>query len=154
MLAPDGMELVLYDGLGALPHFNPDLDNDNPPEPVRDFRARVGASDALLFCSPEYAHGIAGAFKNVLDWLVASSEFYEKPVAVINAAPRAVHADAQLREILKTMAARICEPASIALPLQGRSLDAAAIVADEMLAADIRNALGELATFIRTDERT
>jgi chromate reductase, NAD(P)H dehydrogenase (quinone) len=148
MLAPAGVTIVAYNGLGGLPHFNPDFDTESPPDAVRELRACVGQSDGIFFCSPEYAHGIAGALKNTLDWLVASSEFYEKPVAIINAAPRAVHADAQLREILSTMSARICEAASIALPLQGRNLDAAAIAADEPLAQQLRRAIAEFAAFI------
>ncbi len=45
-------------------------------------------------------------FKNALDWLVASETFAGKRVALINASPRAFHAQADLREILATMAAR------------------------------------------------
>jgi len=59
-LAPAGMIVELYQGLGSLPHFNPDLDVDPAPEPVRDLRARVGASDCLLISCPEYAHGVPG----------------------------------------------------------------------------------------------
>lgn len=63
-----------YDGLGALPHFNPDLDFEGatPPAAVADLRARIAAADALLICSPEYAHGVAGSMKNALDWMVGA----------------------------------------------------------------------------------
>jgi hypothetical protein len=37
-LAPAGVEVVHYKGLGDLPHFNPDLDTDDPPEVVRALR--------------------------------------------------------------------------------------------------------------------
>jgi chromate reductase len=77
-LAPAGVEIVLYTGLGDLPHFNPDLDTDDPPEVVRALRHEIGQCDGLLICSPEYAHGVAGAMKNALDWLVSSVEFPEK----------------------------------------------------------------------------
>ncbi|MBC7977439.1 MAG: NAD(P)H-dependent oxidoreductase [Myxococcales bacterium] len=40
------------------------------PAPVAALRAQVGAADALAICSPEYAHGMPGSLKNVLDWLV------------------------------------------------------------------------------------
>jgi chromate reductase len=139
-LAPAGVTVELYDGLGALPHFNPDLDAD-PPAPVLDLRARIGACDGLILCSPEYAHGVAGTMKNALDWLVPSLEFPEKPVALINASPRATHAIAHMRETLATMSARIIDEASIAVPLQGRGLDAAGIVADSQLCAMLRTAL-------------
>ncbi|MEZ4455301.1 MAG: hypothetical protein R2882_01940 [Gemmatimonadales bacterium] len=37
LLAPPGVEVVFYSGLGALPHFNPDLDGEGatPPPAVR-----------------------------------------------------------------------------------------------------------------------
>jgi len=141
LLAPAGTELVLYGELGGLPHFNPDLDGDAPPAIVQALRREVGLSDGLLISSPEYAHGIAGALKNALDWLVASLEFPGKPVALISASARAVHAEAQLREILATMSARLVGTASIALPLLGRNLDAHGILADPALSAELRAAM-------------
>src|SRR5579872_2188614 len=129
-LVPVGMEMLVYRGLASLPHFNPDLDIDPRPGPVRELRAAIGACHGVLICSPEYARGVAGALKNALDWLVSDEGFAGKAVAVINTSPRASHADAQLRLTLATMAARLIEEASITLPLLGRDLDAAGIVAD------------------------
>ena len=74
-LAPEGVEVASYAGLGSLPLFNPDLDGVLTPVPVIDLRREIGRADALLICSPEYARGIAGALKNGLDWLVSSEEF-------------------------------------------------------------------------------
>ena len=51
----------------------------------------------MLLSSPEYAHGIPGAFKNALDWLVGSVEFPGTPVALLSPSPWSVHAPAQLR---------------------------------------------------------
>jgi chromate reductase len=54
---PDGVEAVLYEGMAALPHFNPDDDaEDAAMHPaVAELRAAVAAADALLFSTPEYA---------------------------------------------------------------------------------------------------
>ena len=96
LLVPERIRITRYAGLADLPHFNPDLEMTALPEVVAALRRDVGAADGLILSSPEYAHGIAGSFKNLLDWLVGSLDFPGKPVAVINAAPRAHHADAQL----------------------------------------------------------
>jgi chromate reductase, NAD(P)H dehydrogenase (quinone) len=149
-VAPPPMEIVLYHGLAGLPLFNPDLETD-PPAPVQDLRREIGCCRGLLICSPEYARGVAGAMKNALDWLVGSAEFPDTPVAVINASPRAVHADAQLRLTLTTMSARLIEEASITLPLLGRSLDADGILADATLSAPLRAALVAFAGAIAAD---
>jgi chromate reductase, NAD(P)H dehydrogenase (quinone) len=144
-LAPPTMRIELYSALDELPFFNPDVDNDDAPAAVGEFRRRVGAADGLLICSPEYARGVAGVLKNALDWLVSSSEFPGKPVAVINASQRATHADAALRLTLQTMSARLQGEGSYVLPLLGKNLDADGIVADAALAAIIRLALNGLA---------
>src|SRR6185369_1594076 len=91
-LAPPGVTIELHEGIGALPHFNPDLDNATPPEAVVRFRKSIGAVDGLLISSPEYARGVPGTLKNALDWLVGSFEFPNKFIALINTSPRAIHA--------------------------------------------------------------
>ena len=71
-----------------------------------------------------------GPLKNALDWLVASETFAGKRVALINASPRAFHAQADLREILSTMAARLMPEAFATLPLTGKTVTAAEVLAD------------------------
>jgi NAD(P)H-dependent FMN reductase len=148
MLAPPGVHVTLYEGLGTLPHFNPDLDGEGavPPQTVHELREQVGAADALLICSPEYAHGVPGALKNALDWLVSSPAIVYKPIGLINASPRSTHAQASLAETLRTMSTVVVPDACIALPISGRDLDAAAIVAVPELAASLRSALDALAS--------
>ncbi|HEX2643087.1 MAG TPA: NADPH-dependent FMN reductase [Thermoanaerobaculia bacterium] len=148
-LAPAGVEVVLYAGLGDLPHFNPDVE-ENPPLPpaVEDLRARVGEADGLLISCPEYAHGVPGAFKNALDWLVGGPEFVYKPVALLNASPRSSHAQAALAETVTVMSGRLVSEASIPVPLSGRKLDAEGIAASPELAELIRGALAAFAQAI------
>lgn len=148
LVAPPRLRIRRYQGLGDLPHFNPDIEMAGLPDAVAAFRGQVAEADGLILSSPEYAHGIAGSFKNGLDWLVGSTDFPGKPVAVINAAPRAHHAEAQLAEILKTMSARLIEDCSITLPIQGSRLDAAGIAATEALAEPLRQMLQRFAAAI------
>ena len=139
-----------YDGLAMLPHFNPDDDVEGatPPAPVRDLRERIAAADALLVCSPEYAHGVPGSLKNALDWLVSDAAMIAKPIGLLNASARSTFAHPQLAETLRTMSSHLVGGASITVPLDGRRLDAAAIAADSALAALLRRALDALAAVI------
>ena len=98
-IAPPGIEVRVFDGIGQLPLFNPDLESADPPA-VATLRTQIMAADALLIASPEYAHGVTAAIKNALDWMVGNESFVNKPVALFNASPRAVHAQAALRETL------------------------------------------------------
>jgi chromate reductase len=125
IVAPPGLIVSLYEGLGDLPHFNPDLDAEaiEAPHAVAELRNQIAVADGLLFCTPEYAHGVPGSLKNALDWLVSSSEIVNKPVAILNASPWAEFAPASLAETLKVMTARLVPEASITLSLLGRKLD-------------------------------
>lgn len=136
--APKTIEVIVYGGLAELPHFNPDLASGAVPPQVRDFRAQLHASDGVLISSPEYAHGVPGALKNALDWVVGSGELYGKPVALINASPRSTHAQASLIETLSVMTASVVREASITLSLRSNKLDEAAILSDPEICGAIR----------------
>lgn len=139
-LASETVRISLYAEAGVLPLFNPDLEGAEPPV-VRRLWHAVTAADALLIASPEYAHGVTGAMKNVLDWLVGLPAFYGKPVGVLNASPRAWHADEALRETLRTMSATIVEGASVAIPILGSGLDENGMLAAATVAAAVRAAV-------------
>jgi NAD(P)H-dependent FMN reductase len=148
-LAPDGFELQVYPGLAELPAFNPDVEEAGTlPAAAAELRARVGAAAGLVVATPEYAHGLPGSLKNALDWLVGGMEMYGKPVAVLNPSPVSHHADAQLREILRTMSAQVVEGASRSFPI--RAKDESAILEDAELSAALRQALAVLAEAIAT----
>ena len=151
-LAPSGLEFSHDDGIGRLPHFTPDLDRpgEHLPAEVAAFRARVATADALIIASPEYAHGIPGAFKNALDWLVGGPEFPGKPIMLVHAAARGTHAKEALREVLVTMSGRVLD-LTLTVPLLGSRVDPAEITADPTWAAAIRTALERLATILRSD---
>ncbi|MEO8061808.1 MAG: NADPH-dependent FMN reductase [Pseudomonadota bacterium] len=142
-LAPAALSVEIFPGLAALPLFNPDLEAELPPA-VCQMHAAVAECDALLIASPEYAHGVTGVLKNALDWLVSFEGFIDKRVAIFNASPRSVHADASLREILATMSANIVAGACLALPLRGLNLTEQQMF-DSQHAAAIRQALLTLA---------
>jgi hypothetical protein len=58
--------------------------------PRRRPRRRSGASDALPFCTPEYAGALPGSFKNLLDRTVGGGETYGMPVGWVNVSRPAV----------------------------------------------------------------
>lgn len=149
LLAPAGFEVVIWRGLGDLPHFNPDLDGDAPPAAVIELRREIGLCEGLVICSPEYAHGVAGTMKNALDWLVASLEFAGTPVALINASPSSEYAQPQMRETLTVMSGEVVDAACVTVPLQGGKMTAAEVAADPDMAAKLREALGALSHYAR-----
>ena len=143
-LAPVGVAVEIFGGMRDLPLFNPDLEADLPA-PARRLHHAIAGCDAVLIASPEYAHGVTAVIKNALDWLVSFPPFVDKPVAIFNASPRSVHADASLRETLTTMSARLATQACLALPLRSTGITEQGILDSEHAAA-IRRALTLLAS--------
>ncbi len=139
-LAPPEMTVELFRELGEVPPFNPDIEATDPPIIAR-LRAQLVAADAVMIASPEYAHGVTGVLKNALDWMVGCEAFVNKPVVLLNAAPRAVHAHAALKEIINVMSAHLLEGASINVPLLGAGLDTDGIVAHPEISSALRAAL-------------
>ena len=83
-VAARGIVATRFEGMAALPHFNPDDDHDPLPAPVAALRDAIREADALLVCTPEYAGDMPGSFKNLLDWTVGGMETVDKPAAWIN----------------------------------------------------------------------
>jgi NAD(P)H-dependent FMN reductase len=134
-VAPAGTNVVFYTALGELPHFNPDLDEEGstPLAEVQRLRELLIGADAILISSPEYAHGVPGAFKNMLDWLVSTGELVGKPVAVMNASPvGGEFAQASIAETLRTMNWRVIKEASRLEPFVKRKI-AGEVVDEESL---------------------
>jgi NAD(P)H-dependent FMN reductase len=145
-LAPASLRFEMYSGMGALPPFSPDAEVDPLPQAVLDLRAAVGRADALLVACPEYAHGIPGAFKNLLDWLVGALEFPGKAVLLLNTSARGSHhAQDALAEVLVTMSARLLSsgPLPVRLPGAGCSVDE--VLGSEDRRRELQAALGVLA---------
>lgn len=153
VLAPSEMTISLFQRLGQFPLFNPDAEYPSPV-PVREFIDQLIAADGVLIASPEYAHGVTGVMKNALDWVVGCEAFVNKPVAVLNASPRAKHADASLKETLSVMSAHIVEDASISVPILGSQLDSIGIVSHPQFSEVLSGALRALHAHIEKEARS
>ena len=139
-LAPADMEITLYQGLGAIPAFQPGPRCERlRATGVLELREAVDAADGVLIASPEYAHGVSGVLKNALDWLVSCTlAFYGKPVALLNTSPRSTIAYGSLKEIIRTMAGTIVEEASELIPLPNMTITYDQILAHRLLTEKIR----------------
>ncbi|MFH6992317.1 NADPH-dependent FMN reductase [Flavobacterium sp. FlaQc-48] len=110
-------EVEIFEGLDEIPHFNPDLDNEKPPEKVKDFRDRIIESDGIIICTPEYVFSLPGSLKNALEWCVSTTIFSNKTTGLITASASGEMAHDQLSLIMKTLEAKFDE--DIQLLIQG-----------------------------------
>lgn len=92
-LAPPALKLSIVE-IGDLPLYNQDHEAE-PPQPVREFKQKIAAADAVLFVTPEYNRSVPGVLKNAID--VGSRPYGQsawngKPGAVISLSPGAIGA--------------------------------------------------------------
>jgi chromate reductase, NAD(P)H dehydrogenase (quinone) len=148
-IAPDIVTTLLYDGVDTLPHFDPDRDRDPLPPAVVQLREAIHAADAILFCTPEYAGGLPGSFKNLLDWTIGDAEsrsIYEKAVAWLNASATTGAHDAHesLRKVLGYAHAVIIDDACASIPVTRAALGSDGLIADPAIRSAIVDAVNTL----------
>jgi NAD(P)H-dependent FMN reductase len=89
-IAPEGVEVEIFEGLADIPFYNEDIDNptDVPASAVK-FREAAEAADGFLLFSPEYNGSTPATLSNAIDWAsrpMGSGVFVGKPVAVVGTA--------------------------------------------------------------------
>jgi chromate reductase, NAD(P)H dehydrogenase (quinone) len=145
-LAPDGVELEIYDGLKDIPPYDEDDDVEPAPAAVAEFRDAIAAADAVVFSTPEYNSSVPGALKNALDWAsrpYATNPFRNKPVAIFGAtqgAFGAVWAQADLKKIVGAMGARTLD-VQVAVGQAREKFDADGRLLDDDLRAAVEAAM-------------
>ena len=147
LCAPPDVEVVVFDGCKFLPQFDPDDDRDPLPEPVAVLRASIAAADAVLFCTPEYAGTLPGAFKNLLDWTVGGCELSDKPAAWVGVAAdarRGGGAHATLATVLGYVQAAVVDAACVHVPIAGDTVGADGVVEDPATRSAIAAAVATL----------
>lgn len=89
-MAPDGVDVRIFDRVAEIPLYNADVDAAGDPEPVQALKQAIADADALLIATPEYNHGVPGVLKNAIDWASRPSRksvLGGKPVAIFGASP-------------------------------------------------------------------
>jgi NAD(P)H-dependent FMN reductase len=120
---PDGISVVVYDGLGDVPFYNEDIDGADAPVAARNLRGAVAEADAVLVVTPEYNGSIPAVVKNAIDWLsrpYGDGAVTAKPLAVIGAAGGqygGVWAHDETRKSLGAAGARVVDGISLSIPI-------------------------------------
>ncbi len=155
LVAPAPIVASIYEGLADLPHFNPDRDVAPLPPAVAELRQQIHEADAVVFSTPEYAGGLPGSFKNLLDWTIGDDQvgsIYEKPVAWINASPRgAAQAHESLRIVLGYAHATILEDACAQISVTAADLTDDGQISDAAIRGRIAGVLARVAHLAQPD---
>ncbi len=136
-MVPVGFDYSIYDGLAQLPHYDPGLDNDNPPAQVMELRKLLKEADGIIICTPEYAFGVPGSLKNALDWTVSSGSLDNKPLALITASTSGQNAHAALLLILGALNADLSPDATLLIPFIRSKMDGEGNITDVSAAENL-----------------
>jgi len=126
-IAPVGISITPYEGLGDVPFYNEDIDGADAPAAAVKLREAVAAADAVLAVTPEYNGSIPAVMKNAIDWLsrpYGDSVLAGKPLAVIGAAGGrygGVWAQDETRKSFGFASAHVVDGLTLSLPIS--SLD-------------------------------
>lgn len=97
--------LVIYEDLKKLPHFEPERSIENTPHEVLAFRNAINDADGVLICTPEYIFSIPAGLKNAIEWCVSTTVFSQKPLGIITASAHGLKGHEELQMIMKTVMA-------------------------------------------------
>jgi chromate reductase len=99
-------EITNFPSISDLPHFNPDLDLENPPKLINELRSAIQQANGIIISTPEYAMGLPGSLKNLLDWTVSSASFSGKPVLALVASTQGEKAYQSIIDVLTVLEAK------------------------------------------------
>ena len=149
-LAPAGMEITIFDGLGAVPLYDADVEAKGDPAPVAALKTAIREAGALLIATPEYNYSVPGVLKNAIDWASrppGKSVLNGKPAAILGASPGGTGtARAQLalrQSFVFTDTPTVLRP-EVLVPRAHEKIDAQGRLTDEPTRQSIRKLLEAL----------
>ena len=146
-MMPEGVHYKIWEGIGALPHFSPDIEAGGLPGPVLAYQRALAAADAVIICTPEYAFGMPGVLKNALDWTVSWGALDRKPVGRISASPLpsgGAKAHAWLSQTLTALGARQTDDTSLIIPAIKARLDERGELRDAATLEDLQQVVSAI----------
>jgi NAD(P)H-dependent FMN reductase len=152
-VAPDGVTVTVFEGLGDLPFYNEEIDDAmnadiQPVAEVAALRAAAAEADAALVVTPEYNGSYPAVVKNAIDWLsrpFGDSALKGKPLAVIGGSfgqYGGVWAHDDTRKSFGIAGARVIESIKLSVPF--KTLDGRHPREHAEVAANVRDAIGKL----------
>jgi chromate reductase, NAD(P)H dehydrogenase (quinone) len=152
-LAPSGVEITTFDGLGALPFYDGDVEAAGEPISVRSLRAAIDAADAILLVTPEYNDGTTAVLKNAIDWASRPPQrtLAGKPAAVMGASVTPGGARGGIESVKRSLRRAGSEVLDdqVAVPSAANAFDVELHLADPLIRAEVAELVASLAARAR-----
>ena len=152
-LVPGGAALEVFD-LEGIPLFSQDQEGQ-PPERVKEFKAKIRRADAILIAAPEYNYSIPGVLKNAIDWASrphGDNAFEGKPVAVMGASVGMLgtaRAQYHLRQVFVFLNMHPLNKPEVMVPFASDKVDPTGRLSDDKTRQKIRELLESLVVWAK-----
>lgn len=108
--------LTIFNDLKSLPHFDPELSANHPPQLIVEFRNTIERSDGIIICTPEYVFSIPSGLKNAIEWCISTTIFSDKPSGIITASANGQKGHEELQLIMNTLTAKFTYETTLLIP--------------------------------------
>ena len=153
-LAPSGVEITTFDGLGVLPFYDGDVEAAGEPIAVRALRSAIDAADAILLVTPEYNDGTSAVLKNAIDWASRPPQrtLAGTPAAVMGASVTPGGARGGIESVQRSLrrAGTDVLAEQVAVPSASDVFDAELRLADPLIRAEVAGLVASLAAHARS----
>ena len=154
---PEDFELEII-GLEDIPLFNEDFVPD-PPQPVRVFKEKIAAADALLIAVAEYNYSVSGVLKNAIDWAawpIATTPLKGKLAAIMGTGGRfgTVRAQLNLRQTLLYTDTRVLLKPEVYIEKNWEKFDSEGNLTDQQARKSIEMLVTALVQAARAEKAT
>ena len=112
-ITSEDFNMTIFNDLKTLPHFDPELSADNPQRQIIEFRKNIEQANGIIICTPEYVFSIPSGLKNAIEWCIATTVFFNKPIGLITASASGKKGHEELQLIMKTAMAKFSEDTSL-----------------------------------------
>ena len=154
-LAPAGMTIAASPGIGDLPLYNFDQQQEQGfPACVTALADTVRAADGVIIVTPEYNYSVPGVLKNAIDWVsrVPNQPFQNKPIALQSAAIGVLggaRAQYHMRQMMVFLDALVLNKPEVFVTMAKSKVDEEKrVLIDEPTREVIKTQLAAFSTFI------
>lgn len=151
-ITKEDFHVTIFNSLKSLPHFDPELSSENPPEIISEFRNSIAKADGVLICTPEYVFSIPSGLKNALEWCVSTTIFSDKPTGLITASAHGAKGHEELQLIMQTLSAKFTEGTTLLIHGIKGKINSAAEITDIKMRENFINFIERYKALIKNSE--
>ena len=151
--ARDIFQVIVYDQLKTLPHFDPGQSLEHTPSEITSLRNLIQDADGIIISTPEYVFSIPSGLKNAIEWCVATTVFSRKPLGIITASTSGIKGHEELQLIMRTLMATFTSETTLLIQGIKGKIDAKGAIIDIQTKESLQRFTKALFTLISNESQ-